>query len=101
MKTKYVKLKLGEPNEGKEIFVREEDYKNMIKSLKTKNSEKVVSATLQLLSGSPDGLNDLVDSLQAFSFIGTCKHISVLKNFKDLINNRIKNLSKKKEKKNE
>jgi hypothetical protein len=97
---KYIKIKLGEPNEDKEIFVRENDFKEMKKALRTKDPNKIVKSTINVLRGSPDGMNDLVRSFGAFSFIQECNSIGVLESFRDLINYEIRKL-KTKESKNE
>jgi hypothetical protein len=95
VQTKYIKIKLGEPNEGKEIFVRENDFKEMQKSLKGKNPNKIVKSVINVLLGSPDGMNDLVHSLGAFSFIQECNSIGALESFRDLINYEIRKLKVK------
>ena len=99
MKTKYIKIRLGEPNNDKEIFVREEDHIEMKKALKGKKSDRIVKATLNMLVGSPDGMNDLSESMIVWSFIYKSKNVKVLKNFRDIINYHIKKLNNETKKK--
>jgi hypothetical protein len=95
MRTKYIKVRLGEPNEDKEIFVREKDFDEMQKALRSKKPNKVVKAVLQVLLGSPDGMNDLAKGINAFSFLQSCNQINILENYKDLINYEIRKLKHK------
>jgi len=95
MRTKYIKIRLGEPNEDKEIFVREKDFDEMQKALKSRKSNKIVKAVIQVLLGSPDGMRDLLKGLQAFQFIQSCNSIDNLKTFRDLINYEIRKLKAK------
>ena len=92
---KFIKIHLGEPNKGKEIFVREKDFKEMQKALRSKKSDRIIKSTINLIIGSPDGMNDILKSIQSFSFIHGCESIGALETFRDLVNYKIQTLRAK------
>lgn len=94
MKSKYIKIELGGVNKGKKIFVREDDHLEMKKALRSKKTNRIVQAVLNLTLGSPDGLKELVAGFDTFRFISNNKNVKILENFRDLINYRIREIKR-------
>lgn len=87
-KTKYIRIITGQ---GKHIFVREEDMKELRKSMKAKpfNSKKIMANTLKVLLNSPEGLNELAEATFWVHRIFKIDDIKQLENIKDLVQSQI------------
>ena len=94
MRTKYIRIKLGEPYQDKEIFVREGDNNNLKKAIRSRNSDRIVKETINVLIGSPDGMHDLAKEIGFAGYIMNNNNKKVLESFRDMISFRIKRLKR-------